>query len=529
MVRELLGTLLVNVVLNRALRAIRAGIRATSPERVFRVGLGLLSAWYVALFCYIAARRLGYPYDLEWMEGGVYEHVARVLEGKPIYVAPSVEFAPYIYTPLYYWVSAPFVALLGPGLLGLRVVSLISSLASFAALYALVWTSTRNRLAAWVALGAFAGCFELGGAWFDLARVDMLSLCLVLLALLALARSERYDVLAGLLFALAFLTKQSSSLIALPVLAARMLTQRGWRRLGGPLACGVTIGAASLLLDASTHGWFRFYAFELPASHPLALEWRNGFWQLDLFAHMPFAAACLLFVLVQPLPWRQALPRIALSCGLLASAWSGRLHAGGYENVLLPALLALSWALGEALHAWTSAAPASLPGSSRAGVRFAYALCAVQLSWLWYTPTRHIPSNADRRASERLVAHLRATRGRVLLPSHGHLARLAGKPPHGHEMAFHDVFLGKNEAVKKQLGASIVSALEQQRFALVVLDGDWWTQAMEAHYVRDPLSAQLQKEAVMCRAGIATAPKNAFVPRITNAAAAPPAPIRPAL
>jgi hypothetical protein len=525
----LLGTLLVAVFVDRILRAVRAGASATSLERVFRAGLGLLAAWYVALFCYIAARRLGYPYDLEWMEGGVYEHVARVLEGKPIYVPPSVEFAPYIYTPLYYWVSAPFVALLGPGLLGLRVVSLISSLVSFAALYALVWTSTRNRLAALVAAGAFAGCFELGGAWFDLARVDMLSLCLALLALLVLARSERYDALAGLLFALALLTKQSTGLIALPVLAARALTQRGWRRLAGPLACGVTIGGASLLLDATTHGWFRFYAFELPASHPLAREWRKGFWQLDLFAHLPFAAACLLFVLVQPLPWRQALPRIAFSCGLLASAWSGRLHAGGFENVLLPALLALSWALGEALHAWTDASSASAPGPSRAGVRFAYALCAVQLLWLWYTPGHHIPSDADRRASEHLVARLRNTRGRVLLPSHGHLARLAGKAPHGHEMAFHDVFLGKNEAVKKQLGASIVGAIEQQRFALVVLDGDWWKQAMDAHYVRDPLSEQLQKEAAFCRSGIPTAPKDAFVPRITNAAVATPGPIGPAL
>lgn len=64
------------------------------PERAARGLLAALSTWYVGAFLYVATRRIGHPYDLEWMEGGVYEHVARVLEGRELYVAPSLDLTP---------------------------------------------------------------------------------------------------------------------------------------------------------------------------------------------------------------------------------------------------------------------------------------------------------------------------------------------------------------------------------------------------------------------------------------------------
>ena len=54
------------------------------------------------MFLYLASQRIGFQYEIEWMEGGIYERVARVLEGKPLYVSPSLEFSPFVYTPLYY-------------------------------------------------------------------------------------------------------------------------------------------------------------------------------------------------------------------------------------------------------------------------------------------------------------------------------------------------------------------------------------------------------------------------------------------
>src|SRR5205807_6760411 len=54
----------------------------------------------------VMLRRVGHPYELEWLEGGSVEHVRRVLHGRSLYPAPSVDFVSYPYPPLYWWVSA---------------------------------------------------------------------------------------------------------------------------------------------------------------------------------------------------------------------------------------------------------------------------------------------------------------------------------------------------------------------------------------------------------------------------------------
>ena len=82
---------------------------ATSARRrVLEAALVVVALWYLGAYLAVALARIGYPYDLEWMEGGSLEHVARVLRGQPLYVPPSLEFTPYIYAPLYYYVAAPF-------------------------------------------------------------------------------------------------------------------------------------------------------------------------------------------------------------------------------------------------------------------------------------------------------------------------------------------------------------------------------------------------------------------------------------
>ena len=55
------------------------------------------------LFLYTTLSRMFYPFDLEWMEGGMLVHGLRIMEGKQLYVEPSSEFIPFIYPPLYSW------------------------------------------------------------------------------------------------------------------------------------------------------------------------------------------------------------------------------------------------------------------------------------------------------------------------------------------------------------------------------------------------------------------------------------------
>ncbi len=58
--------------------------------QALRFGLFLGASYYVFVYLRIAFLRLNYPYDVEWMESGPLEHVARVLHGQPLYVSPTI-------------------------------------------------------------------------------------------------------------------------------------------------------------------------------------------------------------------------------------------------------------------------------------------------------------------------------------------------------------------------------------------------------------------------------------------------------
>jgi hypothetical protein len=60
--------------------------------------------------------RLTNPYPVEWLEGAFVAHSLRVLNGQPIYIAPSAEFIPNLYPPLAYWVQALAMKWIGPTL-----------------------------------------------------------------------------------------------------------------------------------------------------------------------------------------------------------------------------------------------------------------------------------------------------------------------------------------------------------------------------------------------------------------------------
>src|SRR5262245_48188091 len=78
---------------------------------------------YVAMVVAVAVLRMSYPFELEWLEGLVLEHVQRLLHGRALYVRPSLEFIPLNYTPLYFWAGAAVSKLMGEGFLPLRLVS----------------------------------------------------------------------------------------------------------------------------------------------------------------------------------------------------------------------------------------------------------------------------------------------------------------------------------------------------------------------------------------------------------------------
>src|SRR5262245_46446284 len=179
---------------------------------LLKYGTLCIAAGYVGLYLVLAWFRARYPFALEWMEFGSVEHVRRVLVGQQVYVAPSLDFIPYPYPPFYYYVSAAAARLFGLTVESLRLVSIAASLVSFATIFLFAKKETDDVWAAGLAAGLFAATFRIGGAWFDVARVDSLCLALLLIGFYVVRFQSGYTPLAaaGLLWSLAILTKQTA-------------------------------------------------------------------------------------------------------------------------------------------------------------------------------------------------------------------------------------------------------------------------------------------------------------------------------
>src|SRR5262249_59845885 len=80
----------------------------------------------LVLFVWGTARRFSYGFDREWMEGGMLLPAKRIADGQPLYAPPSIDFVPYLYTPLYPAVVAVLGKIFGIGYALGRFVSLAS-------------------------------------------------------------------------------------------------------------------------------------------------------------------------------------------------------------------------------------------------------------------------------------------------------------------------------------------------------------------------------------------------------------------
>src|SRR5690606_21399910 len=104
----------------RAIGRVARGARRPRAGRdgaagVIHAVLATAALAYVAGFVWTALARIGHPFELEWMGGAFVDHVCRVLDGQSIYVAPSADFVPFLYTPLYMYASAAVARVIGEG------------------------------------------------------------------------------------------------------------------------------------------------------------------------------------------------------------------------------------------------------------------------------------------------------------------------------------------------------------------------------------------------------------------------------
>ncbi|HWD84538.1 MAG TPA: glycosyltransferase family 39 protein, partial [Solirubrobacteraceae bacterium] len=295
--------------------------------------VGLAAAAPIVIYLWIALHRVGYPFELDWMEGGSVELAGRVASGHSLYAAPSISFVGWTYTPLYYWLAGGLAKVIGVGFLPLRLISLAASLAAMGTLAYIVIRETGNRTAGLVAAGLFAATFGVSGAWFDTGRVDSLFLALTLVALAygRQAKSVRGGIGLGVLAFLAFFTKQTALLALAPVLLYLAVARP---RVGIP-AVGVLaalIAVSTVVLNAATGGWYGYYVYSELLHQQVAQTLWVGFWRDDiLHQQWPLLALIAIGAVAAAMARkRPAAYYFIAAAGLIGSAWVSRLHTGGY-------------------------------------------------------------------------------------------------------------------------------------------------------------------------------------------------------
>lgn len=229
------------------------------PLRLLRGVCCLVSACAIVAVASVVLVRCSAEFDHEWVESSMARSAVRMMNGRSIYTPPSVEFVGDNYPPLYFWVCGGLMKIFGPSLAVCRMVSVLSALAVAAA----IWMAGAHRSVdrplrfIWVAL--FFAFFPACGQVYDLARVDMPATALGVLAVLALVRttSAPKAAAAGLLMALAILTKQNLVLVAFPVAVGLLALQRRRAAAFGAVAFGLP-ALVLAYLQAASDGWCGF-------------------------------------------------------------------------------------------------------------------------------------------------------------------------------------------------------------------------------------------------------------------------------
>ncbi len=464
-------------------------IPSEQRNRYLRAALFLAAALYVVVYLAVVVKRIGYPYELEWMEGGSVDHVQRIVDGVPLYAPPSINFVPFIYPPLYFYASAAVAQVTGVGFLPLRIVSALASVGAMLVLFLYGRREGGGALHGMIAAGVFAASFAASGGWFDIGRVDSLFILLVLLAIyqIRFARGRLGWIAAGIVIALAYATKQTALVALGPlVLYALIVDRRRWLYLA-VTAVLASVGAY-LVMSALCGEWYAYYIYRVPAGH--AMLWGDLllFWTRDI---LPWGAVAML--LAAPFVadrlrngiggerWFHAL----LLIGMFGAAWISRLHVGGYINVVMPAHAAIALLVPAALRWWTNrlrgvdAQPASIGPDAAALARPAplpvaesyilLVLLAQFVMW-YYNPKAFVPSHADRDAAGRFIAELAAAKGEVFVADHSWLAVLAGKHSNAQSQSMLDVLRSGDTATAAAMVEQVRTAIAAKRYGLVAVD-----------------------------------------------------------
>lgn len=453
-----------------------------------RYFLILPAAAYLIIYIITALNRIFYPYEIEWMEGGMLVETMRIIKHLPLYTKPSIYYEPYCYTPLYFYISAFFSLIFGHGFYTLRLVSFIASLANFYLIYLIVKKyllnnndNNNNNITAnifgLIAAGLFAAMYKISGAWYDVGRVDSLFLSFILggIYLLTYAENTKNYIFSGLLFAAAFLTKQTGLLFAFFIIIFVIIINLKLNRIKFALVFILSFLITSIIASIyfiyiSSNFWYYFYIFKIHSCNPLVKDIITSFWTKDIFELCPIS---LIITIITPVillfikKYSLALLSLSVIIGSFTVSWLGRIHFGGYLNAIIPACMAMAiyTAIG-------------------GGLLFSYfskkkfyliiislqILIFIQFLLFYYNPRKYIPTKNDKENAAKFIDFLKSIDGEIIIPAHAYYPLMAGKSNTYAQTFASGLFTTDLEDIKQPVIDELSRALTEKRFAAIIID-----------------------------------------------------------
>jgi len=485
-------------------------------ERITRWLAIAVGVGYIVLVLAISILRLMYPYEVEWMEGAMMDHAMRIVEGKAIYTAPSIDFVAWLYPPLYYYAVAAAIKIVGAGFFAGRIVSFVSTLATVGLLAVIVKRITGARLAAFFVIALYLATDHATGFYFDIVRNDaFFTLLIVLAAFIAMRRIPGAAIASAILLTLSFLTRQQA-IFFFPALALWFwLRDRKSGFIFSALFVGLSL-ASILYINYATDGWLTYYMFRIPSAKRADFSWLRMIDILPIYVFGGFTTFSLSAMALIALHsdnrkafWSSPTGLLILMAlaALIAGAFSIG-NEGGFANVIMPfaafVVPLLPIAMSEIPRTYVKLAPA------------VYVIILIQFVALYFNPLSEkmvIASAHQRSGGDRFMQRLRAISGEVFIPYHGFITRQAGKPSHAHVLSSLDV-LRVHDSTSRRLQADYDSAYSQHRYSAIILEeSEVFGRDSVAHYTQEGRMLDEPNVYLTRVADKATRPQFIFVPK----------------
>lgn len=436
-------------------------------SRLLRTMLWTMSLASIAVFLFLVSRRLGYPLELDYIEGVMMDHIVRLTHGQPIYVAPSLDFITLAYMPGFATVSSLFARVFGTEFWVPRLVSALAMMGNATLVFAVLRRETGNWTLAIAGSGLLLASFGVTGGHYDVARPDSLMLFLALsgLTVLRFTRGARGAMLSALILVLAFFTKQHAVWFLLASMAYLLVNDRMrfW-----PFALVGVIGCLGgyALLSAWLGPWFSYFTWDIPSHWSQISKVRifnylgNGL--VGTFGYL--TGGVLASLALPDRVWRGPqgqwwwMGLAAIATGMMAT-----LDPDAFRHVLNPSVVVLvilgPLALQHVYHQLSTGSGAARPHQQA----IVYLVLCLQFLPLAYPVRGHLPHPRGREALAALEQRIEAMPGRVLMLYHGYYTDKAGKGTTLQQITLDDIARSRGNRVLKHDPQLLVRMFEPLR------------------------------------------------------------------